>query len=79
MKFLDIKLIGHTSDEYNNGTRFFVNSNKLNKKARELKEILLIMGGKYQVTDTYDKIDDDGNIIDGVIETSLPWEIYNNL
>lgn len=79
MKFLDITLIGHTCDEHNNGTRFFVKPNKINKKARELKEILLIMGGKYQVTDTYDKIDDDGNIIDGVIETNLPWEIYNNL
>lgn len=79
MKFLDIKLIGHTCDEYNNGTRFFVNSNKLNKEARELKEILLIMGGKYQVTNMYETTDNDGNIIDGVIETNLPWEIYHNL
>lgn len=74
MKFLDIKLIGHTCDEYNNGTRFFVNSNKLNKKARELKEILLIMGGKYQVTNMYETTDNDG-----VIETNLPWDIYHNL
>lgn len=79
MKFLDIKLIGHTCDEHNNGTRFLVKPNKFQKKVRELKEILLIMGGKYQVTDTYDYIDDDGNIIGIMIETNLPWEIYDNL
>lgn len=74
MKFLDIKLIGHTVYEMNGNTVFVVKPNKIQKEGRELKEILLIMGGKYQVTNMYDTTDNNG-----IIETNLPWSIYNNL
>lgn len=74
MKFLDIKLIGHTVYEKNGNTVFVVKPNKIQNEGRELKEILLIMGGKYQVTNMYDTTDNNG-----IIETNLPWSIYNNL
>lgn len=75
MNFLDLTQIGHSVYNQKGFAVFVTDEENLIQKERELKEIFLILGGKFSVTDSYDLLD----CCDSCIETNMPYALYKSL
>ena len=76
LEFTDIKRIGHTSFDIEEGTAFICNLLTCNIESMLLREIL--HSTEYKIVEEEDFVWGK-NICDWIIKTNIPYSVYQNL